>query len=65
MSQQLKTLHEELRNTDLNLEKMRQKSMETNLQNQEILTSERHRRLEAEEDARMHSEVYKQFSDLL
>lgn len=32
--------------------------METNLENQEILTSERHRRLEAEEDARMHSEVY-------
>lgn len=32
--------------------------MEKNLENQEILASERHRRLEAEEDARMHSEVY-------
>ncbi|KMQ85061.1 golgin subfamily a member 5-like protein [Lasius niger] len=65
MSQQLKTLHEELRNTDLNLEKMRQKSMETNLQNQEILTSERHRRLEAEEDARMHSEEIRSLKDEL
>lgn len=58
MCQQLKTLHEELINADLNLEKIRQKSMETNLENQEILASERHRRLEAEDDARLHSEVY-------
>lgn len=61
MCQQLKTLREELINTDLNLEKIKQKSMETNLQNQEILTNERHRRLEAEEDARLHSEVNVQF----
>jgi len=58
MCQQLKTLREELISADLNLEKIKQKSMETNLQNQEILTNERHRRLEAEEDARLHSEVY-------
>lgn len=50
-------LREELINADLNLEKLRQKSTETNLQNQEILASERRRRLEAEEDMRSHSEV--------
>lgn len=50
-------LREELINADLNLEKIRQKSAETNLQNQEILASERCRRLEAEEDMRLHSEV--------
>lgn len=50
-------LREELINADLNLEKIRQKSVETNLQNQEILASERHRRLETEEDMRLHSEV--------
>lgn len=58
MCQQLKTLREELINAELNLEELKQKSIETNLQNQDILTNERHRRLEAEEDARMHSEVY-------
>lgn len=57
MCQQLKILREELINTDLNLEKIRQKSAETNLQNQEILASERRRRLETEEDMRLHSEV--------
>lgn len=58
MCQQLRLLREELVNADLNLEKIRQKSAETNLQNQEVFTSERRRRLEAEEDARQHSEVY-------
>lgn len=57
MCQQLKMIREELMNADLNLEKIRQKSAETNLQNQEILASERRRRLEAEEDMRVHSEV--------
>lgn len=50
-------LREEMINADLNLENIRQKSAETNLQNQEILTNERRRRLEAEEDLRLHSEV--------
>jgi len=58
MCQQLRMLREEMINADLNLEKIRQKSAETNLQNQEILTNERRRRLEAEEDLRLHSEVY-------
>jgi len=57
MCQQLKMLREELINADLNLEKVRQKSVETNLQNQEILANERRRRLETEEDMRLHSEV--------
>lgn len=50
-------LREELINADLNLEKIRQKSAETNLQNQEVLASERRRRLETEEDMRLRSEV--------
>lgn len=58
MCHQLKMLREELVNADLNLEKIKQKSAETNLQNQEILANERRRRLDAEEDARLHSEVY-------
>lgn len=57
MCQQLKVLREELINADLNLEKIKQKSAETNLQNQEILANERRRRLETEEDMRLHSEV--------
>lgn len=57
MCQQMKMLREELINADLNLEKIKQKSAETNLQNQEILASERRRRLEAEEDMKLHSEV--------
>lgn len=57
MCQQLKILREELANADLNLEKIKQKSAETNLQNQEILASERRRRLEAEDDMKLHSEV--------
>lgn len=58
MCHQLKILREELINADLNLEKIKQKSAETNLQNQEILANERRRRLDAEEDVRLHSEVY-------
>lgn len=57
MCQQLKVLREELVNADLNLEKIRQKSVETNLQNQEILASEKRRRLETEEDMKLHSEA--------
>lgn len=58
MCHQLKILREELINADLNLEKIKQKSAETNLQNQEILANERRRRLDAEEDVRLRSEVY-------
>lgn len=65
MCQQLKILREELINTDLNLEKIRQKSAETNLQNQEILASERRRRLETEEDMRLHSEEIRSLKDEL
>lgn len=45
-------------NADVKLEKMRQKSTEANIQTQEILATERRRRLDVEEDARLHSEVY-------
>ncbi|KYM94201.1 PREDICTED: golgin subfamily A member 5 [Cyphomyrmex costatus] len=65
MCQQLKMLREELINADLNLEKIRQKSAETNLQNQEILASERRRRLETEEDMRLHSEEIRSLKDEL
>ncbi|XP_020299405.1 golgin subfamily A member 5 isoform X2 [Pseudomyrmex gracilis] len=65
MCQQLRTLREELINADLNLEKIRQKSAETNLRNQEILASERRRRLEAEEDVRLQSEEIRSLKDEL
>ncbi|XP_012222176.1 golgin-84 isoform X1 [Linepithema humile] len=65
MCQQLRMLREEMINADLNLEKIRQKSVETNLQNQEILTNERRRRLEAEEDLRLHSEEIRSLKDEL
>ncbi|KAL6264822.1 hypothetical protein P5V15_004917 [Pogonomyrmex californicus] len=65
ISQQLKMLREEMINADLNLEKIRQKSAETNLQNQEILASERRRRIEAEEDVRQHSEEIRSLKDEL
>lgn len=58
ISEQLRIVREELMNADVKLEKMRQKSAETNIQTQEILATERHRRLDAEEDARLHSEVH-------
>ncbi|XP_011168566.2 golgin-84 isoform X1 [Solenopsis invicta] len=63
MCQQLKILREELANADLNLEKIKQKSAETNLQNQEILASERRRRLEAEDDMKLHSEEIRSLKD--
>ncbi|KAG5306995.1 GOGA5 protein, partial [Acromyrmex insinuator] len=65
MCQQLKMLREELMNADLNLEKIRQKLAETNLQNQEILASERRRRVETEEDMRLHSEEIRSLKDEL
>ncbi|XP_014479825.1 PREDICTED: golgin-84 [Dinoponera quadriceps] len=65
MCHQLKMLREELINADLNLEKIKQKSAETNLQNQEILTNERRRRLDAEEDVRLHSEEIRSLKDEL
>ncbi|EZA52715.1 hypothetical protein DMN91_001960 [Ooceraea biroi] len=65
VSQQLRLLREEMVNADLNLEKIRQKSAEANLQNQEILTGERRRRLEAEEDVRLRSEEIRSLKDEL
>ncbi|XP_011154634.1 golgin subfamily A member 5 [Harpegnathos saltator] len=65
MCHQLKMLREELINADLNLEKIKQKSVETNLQNQEILASERRRRLDAEEDVRLRSEEIRSLKDEL
>lgn len=65
ISEQLRVVREELMNADVKLEKMRQKSAETNIQTQEILTTERHRRLDAEEDARLHSEEIRSLKDEL
>lgn len=61
-SEQLRVVREELMNADLKLEKMRQKSAEGNIQAQEILTTERRRRLDIEEDARLHLDVYLRFN---
>ncbi|XP_076677083.1 golgin A5 [Andrena cerasifolii] len=65
ISEQLRIVREELMNADVKLEKMRQKSAETNIQTQEILATERHRRLDAEEDARLHSEEIRSLKDEL
>ena len=65
ISEQLRIVREELMNADVKLEKMRQKSAETNIQTQEILATERRRRLDAEEDARLHSEEIRSLKDEL
>ncbi|KOC67336.1 Golgin subfamily A member 5 [Habropoda laboriosa] len=65
ISEQLRIVREELINTDVKLEKMRQKSAEANVQTQEILATERRRRLDAEEDARLHSEDIRSLKDEL
>lgn len=64
-SEQLRIVREELMNADVKLEKMRQKSAEANIQAQEILATERRRRLDAEEDARLHSDEIRSLKDEL
>ncbi|XP_017755988.1 PREDICTED: golgin-84 [Eufriesea mexicana] len=64
-SEQLRIVHEELMNANVKLEKMRQKSAETNVQAQEIFATERRRRLDAEEDARLHSDEIRSLKDEL
>ncbi|XP_076301167.1 golgin A5 [Lasioglossum baleicum] len=63
VSEQLRIVREELMNADVKLEKTRQKIAEANIQTQEILTTERRRRLDAEEDARLHSEEIRTLKD--
>ncbi|CAK9826389.1 Golgin subfamily A member 5 [Anthophora retusa] len=65
ISEQLRIVREELINADVKLEKMRQKSVEANIQTQEILATERRRRLDAEEDARLHSDDIRSLKDEL
>lgn len=65
ISEQLRIVREELMNADVKLEKMRQESAETNIQTQEIVTTERRRRLDAEEDARLHLEEVRSLKDEL
>ncbi|PBC28671.1 golgin-84 [Apis cerana] len=65
ISEQLRIVREELMNADVKLEKMRQKSTEANVQAQEILATERRRRLDAEEDARLHSDEIRSLKDEL
>lgn len=65
VSEQLRVIREELMNADIKLEKVRQKSTEANIQAQEILATERRRRLDAEEDARLHSEEIRTLKDEL
>ncbi|XP_054006550.1 golgin-84 isoform X2 [Hylaeus anthracinus] len=65
ISEQLRIVRGELMNADVKLEKMRQKSTETNIQTQEIVTTERRRRLDAEEDARLHADEIRSLKDEL
>lgn len=63
--EQLRLVREELNNSDLNLEKMRQRYNEINLKFQEIFTTERQRRQDAEEVARLHTEEIRSLKDEL
>ncbi|XP_078053304.1 golgin A5 isoform X2 [Augochlora pura] len=65
VSEQLRIVREELMNADVKLEKIRQKTAESNIQTQEILATERRRRLDAEEDTRLHSEEIRTLKDEL
>ncbi|XP_017876864.1 golgin-84 isoform X2 [Ceratina calcarata] len=65
VSEQLRIIREELMNADIKLEKVRQKSAEANIQAQDILATERRRRLDAEEDARLHLEEIRSLKDEL
>nr|XP_033330607.1 golgin-84 [Megalopta genalis]XP_033330608.1 golgin-84 [Megalopta genalis]XP_033330609.1 golgin-84 [Megalopta genalis] len=65
VSEQLRIVREELLNADIKLEKIRQKTAESNMQTQEILATERRRRLDAEEDTRLHSEEIRTLKDEL
>ncbi|XP_031836064.1 golgin A5 [Nomia melanderi] len=65
VSEQLRMVREELMNADVKLENMRQKAAEANMQTQEILTTERRRRLDVEEDARLHSQEIRTLKDEL
>ncbi|XP_015179018.1 PREDICTED: golgin-84-like isoform X1 [Polistes dominula] len=61
--EQLRTVRDELNVSDLTLEKMRQRYNEVNLKFQESLASERQRRQDAEEIARLHSEEIRSLKD--
>ena len=55
--EQLRFAREELIAADLKLENMRQKTIEVSKQAQESIALERRKRIDAEEDARIHTEV--------
>ncbi|KAI4485788.1 hypothetical protein M0804_006277 [Polistes exclamans] len=61
--EQLRTVRDELNVSDLTLEKMRQRYNEVNLKFQESLASERQKRQDAEEIARLHSEEIRSLKD--
>ncbi|KZC09979.1 PREDICTED: golgin-84 [Dufourea novaeangliae] len=63
ISEQLRIVREELMNADVKLEKMRQKSAEANIQTQEILATERRKRLDTEENLRLSSEEIRTLKD--
>ncbi|XP_066589036.1 golgin-84 [Prorops nasuta] len=65
ISKQLQLTRDELAATDMKLEKFRQKSAEATAQAQEFLASERHRRIEAEEDAKLHAEEIRSLKEEL
>ncbi|XP_012277575.1 golgin-84 [Orussus abietinus] len=65
LCEQLRLAREELTNAELKFEKIRQQSVETNIRAQEVITVERRRRLEVEEDARNNSEELKSLREEL
>lgn len=58
--EQLRLVREELTNADLRIEETSRKSVEASREAYEVVSAERRKRLEAEEDARVHLEVFTQ-----
>lgn len=57
----MKTARQELTDAEFSAEKVRQRALEASIQARESVTNEKRRRLEAEEDAKLKSEVSKFF----
>lgn len=62
--EKLRVARQECIDADLNAEKIRQKAMEASIQTREIVATERRKRLDVEEEARLRSEVFNKLKQL-
>lgn len=63
--EKLRLARQESIDADLNAEKVRQRAMEASIQARESVANERRRRLDAEEDAKLRSDVLSQFFGII